>query len=60
MIFGLGTKSKPQSKSKKPDSTKSKVVTKKTPKSSQADEAAAFLKKMNQNAKKNSDSCPFC
>lgn len=60
MIFGLGTKKKSQARSavKKSDFTRSRVVTKKTQKSSQANEAAEILRKME--AKKASGACAFC
>lgn len=57
MIFGLGSKAAKVAV-KKSDYTKSKVVTKKSPKSAQANEAAALLKKMD--AKKAAGACPFC
>ena len=57
MIFGLGeSKKKPVKKSD--GYTKSKNVTSKTPQTSREKEATAILKKMQ--AKKDSDSCPFC
>jgi hypothetical protein len=62
MIFGLGTKAKKKPTAakavKKSDFTKSKVVTKSSPKSSQANEAAEMLRKME--AKKDAGACPFC
>ena len=59
MIFGLGSKKSPaKSPAKKSGITKSKVVTKKTAKSSQANEAAEMLRKME--AKKAAGDCPFC
>ncbi len=59
MIFGLGTKKSPvKSKTTKSSITRSKVVTKKTAKSSQANEAAEMLRKME--AKKAAGDCPFC
>lgn len=60
MIFGLGAKTAKKAAKKTAGSslTRSKTVTKKTPRSSQADEAAAMLKKMQ--AKKDAGACPFC
>ena len=59
MIFGLGSKKSPaKSPVKKSSITKSKVVTKKTAKSSQANEATEMLRKME--AKKAAGDCPFC
>jgi len=59
MIFGLGTKNKSKAPPKKASGyTKSHTITKKTAQSAQSREAAEVLRKMQ--AKKDSDSCPFC
>ena len=58
MVFGLGTKKKPAAKASKSSVAKSHTVSKKTAKSSQANEATEMLKKME--AKKAAGACPFC